>query len=475
MSERRELGCFWLLALLVMLAIAPAGPSYWDSFGYTAQSVTGAVGGLALGRPLFIFIGHQLVRLALGLGADVSALEPMLRYFWTAVSALSAPMMLLLATALGLSRAASRWAALCLAVSPAMAHTSGQVLTDGPTVAMVLAATWFAVRAGQREGAAASWAGAGVMFGAAIVFREPSLAHGLVLAGLVFVAKPGTRVKGALVATLAGLAFAGVWVAWAAQQPGWVDTVRNWVSEMQRERLDHPYTARDFAMYLVWLVTLGPVMLVAGVIGWARAKTTFAPYSRAVLVVAAGSLVQLLMLGGYQDIVLAPRYLLGAMPGALALVAGITLASWARTPLRTRALVGVMLALVVVTALGVKWKERPLRDALDSVGERLAREETPLVLVTGQVCPAVELLQTLERQRSPEAAQRVSGWTRVCYGWSWPRDLSATLQAHLDAGEFVIADLREAVWPGDRQQQAKRELAAWVEATHHPHLRVWRD
>lgn len=474
MTPRREFFGFWLVALATTLAIAPAGPSYWDSFGYAAQSVTGQVGGLALGRPLFIFIGHQLVRLALGLGADVAFLEPMLRYFWTALAALSAPMMWLLAESLGLSRSASRWAALCVALSPAMAHTSGQVLTDGPTVAMVLASTWFAVRAG-REGALSLWAGAGVMFGAAIVFREPSVAHGLVLAGLVLVAKPGTRLKGALIATIAGLAFAGVWVAWAAQQPGWVDSVRNWVSEMQRERLDHPYTARDFTMYLVWLVTLGPVMLVAGVIGWARAKQTFAGSSRAVVVIAAGSLVQLLMLGGYQDIVLAPRYLLGAMPGALALVAGLTLAAWARTPLRVRALAGVMVTLAVISAVGVKWKEAPLREALDRTGERLSREETPLVLVTGQACPQVELLQTLERMRSAEAAQRVSGWKRVCYGWSWPRDLGATLQQHLDAGEYVIADLRDAVWPGDRQQAAKRELEAWLATTHDPRVRVWRE
>ena len=115
MTPRREFFGFWLVALATTLAIAPAGPSYWDSFGYAAQSVTGQVGGLALGRPLFIFIGHQLVRLALGLGADVSSLEPMLRYFWSALAALSAPMMWLLADALGLSPSASRWAALCVA------------------------------------------------------------------------------------------------------------------------------------------------------------------------------------------------------------------------------------------------------------------------------------------------------------------------------------------------------------------------
>jgi hypothetical protein len=52
--------------------------------------------------------------------------------------------------------------------------------------------------------------------------------------------------------------------------------------------------------------------------------------------------------------------------------------------------------------------------------------------------------------------------------------LQSVLDAHLEAGRVVIADLRESVWIGERQLRARTELEAWVRQRTDPRVRVWR-
>src|SRR5687768_6957122 len=75
-------------AIAAALLIGPRGPVYWDSFGYVAQALTGQVGGLALGRPLFVLVSHAIVEAYRALGGSVWAVEPVLRTFWLAVAAM---------------------------------------------------------------------------------------------------------------------------------------------------------------------------------------------------------------------------------------------------------------------------------------------------------------------------------------------------------------------------------------------------
>jgi hypothetical protein len=461
----RELFAFWALAFAAVRWVAPSGPLYWDSFSYAAQAVSGQVGGLGLGRPLFVLLSHGLASLALGLGASLDSIEPLLRAVWGMVAALSAPLALLVAQSLGLDRQAQRWMAAAVALSPAMAHASGQVLTDGPAVTAVLASTLCAVRAKDGDGAreALLWLGAGAALGAAIVFREPAIAHALVLYGLISLGPKGTRSRAVVTATAALILVAGLSLVWAARQPGWADTVRNWVGAMRRERAEHPYRARDFAMYLAWLVALGPVTLVAALAGWARVRRTLAEHPRAFAVVALGSLAQLVALGAYQDIAFSPRYLLGAMPGALALVAAHTLSRWARTRARIALASSAMVLSVALAGLGLGARERPLRAAIDTVSARLRAEpEASLVIVTGQVCPAVQMQQRFERARAQREGRAPRAWQTVCPGWDWPANLQLAMERHAREGRAVIVDLREGVWVGDRQLRARAELEAWL-------------
>lgn len=475
-SALRERAAFWLLALAAIRWVAPSGPLYWDSFGYTAQAVTAQVGGLGLGRPLFILLSHGVAKLALGLGASLDSIEPILRAVWGMVAALAAPLALLVAEALGLSRSAQRWTALCVALSPAMAHASGQVLTDGPAVSALLGSTWCALRAKDGEGPreAVLWLCAGALFGAAVVFREPAVAHAVVLYALISLGPKGARSRSVVIATGAMILVGGLSLVWAARQPGWADTVRNWALAMRRERADHPYSLRDFAMYLAWIVALGPVALLAAIAGWASMRAHVRAHGRALLYVAAGSLAQLLALGAYQDIAFSPRYLLGAMPGAVALVAALSLDRWARTRARATGLVALMVLTVLVAGTALRSRERPLRAAIDTVSARLRSERGDRVIVTGQACPAVQMEQRFERVRAERDHRAAESIETVCPGWGWPANLQVVLDGHVSRGRVVIADLRDGVWVGERQLRARAELEAWTRTQSSDRVRVWR-
>ena len=53
----------WGLAVGCGLVVGSWGPVYWDSYGYVAQAMTGEVGGLGAGRPVFALLTHAIAAL----------------------------------------------------------------------------------------------------------------------------------------------------------------------------------------------------------------------------------------------------------------------------------------------------------------------------------------------------------------------------------------------------------------------------
>jgi hypothetical protein len=72
-ATRRACVALYVSAVLAAVALGSRGPLYWDSFGYVGQALSGQVGGLALGRPLFVLGSHGL---ALGLQAAGGSASP---------------------------------------------------------------------------------------------------------------------------------------------------------------------------------------------------------------------------------------------------------------------------------------------------------------------------------------------------------------------------------------------------------------
>lgn len=466
----REVLGLYGLALAAAWWVGADGPIYWDSFGYVIQAITNRAGGLMLGRPTFVLLSHLAVRAWRALGGDLASVEPLLRTAWMLVSALGAPMLASVASRTGASRRASLAAGAFLALSPAVAHTSRAVLTDGPSMSVML----FAVALGLRAHATTSVARmfvAGLVLGVATGMREPSVVHLLSLLALAALAPRRRTLLGA--AAIAGVAVSlGVVVAgFAHAQPSYADTLSAWSRAMAAERAQHAYGVQDFAMFWAWVSVAGLVPLL-GLIGAVRAGWRPRDLSRPLAALSVLSGLQLCALAFYQDIGFSPRYLVGALPLGLMLPCALAIDGVsADSKLRQRTLA---LSVVVAMLAGpiVRRFERTLRRGLATLPARLSEVPDDAAIVTGQLCPAVVYHRELARLAGPHG-MATPRWVQVCPGWRWPASLSARLDSFRAEGRTVVIDLRGDSWIGERQLRCRREAAAYV-AGHPGEVVVWR-
>jgi hypothetical protein len=445
----------WSLAVAASLCIGPRAPLYWDSLGYVEQALTGRVGGLLLGRPLFVLTSHLAVRTALALGASPWSLEPVLRNLWLAVAALAAPLAAALARRGGLA-------------PPAGAHTRDAVLTDGPATALVLLA--LAVRARGGPAPVRRALAAGGLVGLAFGFREQAVIH---LATALLVPVDGAPRRAWRDAVLLGAGFALVAaavlaLAWSTN-PDYPASIARWARGMAAERHEARVPGEATARYAVWLVALSPVALGAALAWWVRRRDAWWP-----LLVPAT--IGLVALSRYQDIAFSPRYLLTEFVVATTLPA----AAWLDRALPRRAahLAWIIPSLVLLVA-GGRWldaRERPLRELVAALPVDLRAVDPGALIVTGQPCAAVRLDARIARSFPAHWGAASPRWTTLCPGWSWPADPGARLDAALARGTPIVLDLRDAAWMPGPQQRRRAEVESF--ARRHPEDRrviSWRD
>jgi hypothetical protein len=249
--------------------------------------------------------------------------------------------------------------------------------------------------------------------------------------------------------------------------------IDTWLRGMRQERAQHPYTLTDFNAFLRWLLALGPLVSPIALLAWVRAPRRFGGWTSPLMAVCVPSLAQLAMLGAYQDISYSPRYLLPALPGALAIPAGVALGAWATTSARRVALGVLFVAPLVVAAPLLRAREAPLTHALETLPQRLASVPPDALVVTGQVCPAVELVRRMAEADTARVGPPPA-WQRICPGWGWPLDFESRLDAALARGQTVVIDLRPGAWLGPRQQAVHDQAARWAASRAHPRVVIWR-
>lgn len=398
----------YVVAFLAAALVGTHGLAYWDAADYVRLSLDGGPSGLLLGRPLFLFISR-----ALALLVEPQHAEPLLRWFWTAVSATAAPLMMTLASALGFERRASFVAGLLLALSPSFAHTSHQVLTDGPALAASLAALILASR-----GRAVF---AGILLAVAITTRETAAVHAIAVALLL-----GRR---ALI-TLAVTAVLTIVIVLLAHR-GLPPSLAHWGAAMEQSSRTHPLTARDVGISLLWILAAGPLAVVVGIAEMRRAPRVVWP-----------ALAVTLLLVFYPDGAFSPRYVLATAPIAFFLAAAPYLAT---RPRLTAVALLVPLALTKVATRRTDALAARGNDAMNTF-----RAPPPRALIVpGHYCAHVRLELSIERRRDVEL---------VCPGWEWPKDLSAKL----GRGRPVMLDLRDDAWVGPRELSARDAVVAYA-------------
>lgn len=466
----------WTLALAAARWAGPGGILYWDSFGYVGQSLTGDVGGLLLGRPLFILASHGVARAVMALGLTPDQVEALLRALWAAVSALAAPATSSLVARLAprpdalsgsapASLDASTLAGLLVALSPAAANTADAVLTDGPSMALATLGYALAAHASDTRGRSLA---AGLCLGAAAGLREHAVVHlPLVMALRALVTARRTSALWVLLGAIPSGALGVVWAL--ATQADYIARIRSWFVAMGAERRQHPLGPLSLAFWAAWMVALGPVALVGTLRFWRDALRAPRP-SRALLLCAGTGGAQLLALSLYQDIAFSPRYLLAAFPTGLAVPAALALAPTLRSPRRRAALLLALLLPIVLAPIALARRQGALRDALAETPSRLRDVAPNAIVVSGQACPAVVLTRTTTRLRG-----RAVDWRAVCPGWRWPTNLPAHLDALRAEGRPLVVDLRAAVWVGPRQLACRDTVVRYLGVQPPTQtLQVWR-
>lgn len=260
-------------------------------------------------------------------------------------------------------------------------------------------------------------------------------------------------------------------VGFALTQRGYIAQVLSWPEHMARERAQNAYRLSDFWAFVLWLPTLGPVALIAGILAWARRET----WSVALRPVTVPGVLQLSFLAFYQDISYSPRYLLPALVGALVLPASVLVDRWVKggsSPLRERLIVALTVLPIVVSGPVLRAREKPLREAVEALPRRLMALPPDAVIVTGQACPAVSMIRRLAREPGVRFGPVPPRWRLVCPGWGWPERPEQTLDRALAEGRTVVVDLRPGAWIGPRQGAVRSVAAQWIARHEHRSERV---
>jgi 4-amino-4-deoxy-L-arabinose transferase-like glycosyltransferase len=453
---------WYLVAVCGAVVIGAPGPVYWDSFGYVTQAITGYIGGLGVGRPVFAMATQVIATAWRWVGGSVWDLEVLLRVACLLVSACGAPLARRLALEVGLGARAAHLAAAFVAASPAFAHSSATVLTDGAATTFVLLSWVVALRAA-RSGRLTAAALAGLWFGVAIGLREASVFAGATILCIGWTVPRNRLVPLAVVFAAVVLVVVSVPMVWVyATQPGYADTIRNWLGGLEHDRAMKAWDWRELRLIVYWLLLLGPVAL------WLTAR--FVRHWRAAGVwkytLVLPAWVQWAIMMTYMGIAYSPRYLMTAFPAAMALPAAWMLDRILGDRLSGRAWVALVAAFLVPLGVGrviSRASDSPLLAVSSSMPMALAAVPADAIVVTGHACPAVPMIRQLATVE-PRGGLTKPRWTEVCPGWGWPDDLVATLEAYRAEGRVVVVDLRVEAWHGVEQQRTREEVRRYWQA-----------
>jgi len=417
--SHREFAALWLLAFAAASAIGTHGIAYWDAGDYTLLAITGGKSGMLLGRPLFLWVS----RLVLLTGVEPASAEPVLRWFWTAAGTLAAPLLAVLATRLGLERRPALFAGIALALSPSFAHTSHQVLTDAPALALSIAAL---------AGAASNrtWL-AGLLLAAAIATRETAAVHVVSIALLL-----GRR-RGLMAVAVSAATVIAIVITY--QPPG----VLEWFTAMSRSVSTHHWSIGDLLTSVAWVIVAGPGPVIVG--AFMLMHRNVSPRVAAVSVPSALASAFLLF---YPDGSFSPRYVLATVPLAFFVAAAPWLAA-------RRTLAAALLVVPIAIAAVAATSADAVAEYGASVGRRVAALPANTTVVPGHFCP---------QSRLAAAVSGRSDLQFICPGWQWPLDVAAEFDAALNSGRPVAVDLADAAWVGRREVEPRRAARSWAES-----------
>jgi len=435
-----------LVSLALVLCFVDPFIGDWDGLDYTMLSLAGYPSSMALGRNLFIFGNHALYELA----HFFFKVEPqnaylIFKYAVVAQAPLAVIACWILTRQLTGSLYSASLAALFISFSPIFVLYGGQVMTDVPSVLLLLVALLIHLR-GLQHGQvwlimfAAALLGLGVNLRETIGFFVPWLIIGPFVCGW----KLRTReLLYVLLSFFVFLLFALGWFGyWFLTDEHYRWIWFGWRQSMLQESARHPVALRNLGPYLMYFFVTAPFVFLtfpfAAVSEWKERRL-----SPLLLLGLLGLFANVLLFFNYSTAV-NWRYFLTGLPALAPLSADYLVRTLTRVFGRARlALVScvvAVLAFAVLFGLAIRPVSREFiqrRAMSKSYGEQLSKLPRDAVMISGSQTIAVTYWKTIG----------AGDWATIGTGGGWPGDqLLPLIDNYLREGRRVFVDSDPRWW-----------------------------
>jgi len=435
-----------LIALALVLYFVDPFIGEWDGMDYTMLSLVGYPSSMALGRNLFIFGNHSLFVVAHAL-FKVQPENAYLIFKYAVV--VQAPFAVIACWVMAWNLTKSVYTAtitaLLVVFSPVFVIYGGQVMTDVPSVLLLVTALIIHLQGVQRRSIWLIVAGAGLL-GLGVNLRETIgfYAPWLVLAPFACGWKLRRRELLYVAASCATFAFfAGGWFAyWFLTDPHYRWIWFGWRQSMEEESARHPVALKNFGPFLMYLFVSAPLVFVA---------LPFAPFrewrerrlSPLLLLWIVGLFADLLLFFNYSTAV-NWRYFLTGLPALAPLSSHWLLRT---TEIKfggiRQAFVGCaagIVAIAIVFSIYMRPVSREFiqkRAMSKEYKQRLLQVPANAVMISGSQTIAVTYW----------AAIGAGQWRTIGTGGGWPgAKLFSTIEDYLREGRPVFIDTDPRWW-----------------------------
>jgi 4-amino-4-deoxy-L-arabinose transferase-like glycosyltransferase len=457
-----------LIALALCLIFTDPFIGDWDGLDYTLISIEGHPSSMALGRSLFIFANHGAWRAfhtLFGLSTENAYL--LFKYMIVVETPLAVIACWTLAREVSGSLSVATISALLVATSPFFVIYSGQVMTEIPSLLLLVSALVVYLR-GVRSGRLWLMLLGALLLGAGVNVRETVAFYALWLilaplaCGWKLKRREMARVALSLVVFL--IVSFGPFAYWFLSDfEGYRAAWYGWRESMNMEAARHPFTARSALAFAVYFFLAAPLVFVALPVAalkeW-RARS----FSLMLALACAGLLATLLLLLNYSTTI-NWRYFLTGLPALSPIVADYFMRSEIiKLKVERRAFLSVIAGIALVAlVLGLFLK--PSRDkftaqhgAMKEYRARLMLVPPDAVMISGAQSIAVTYWRGIGAGR----------WDVIGAGSGWPGPgLVSAIEKYLAENRRVFLDMDSRFWPACGWQETETRQLADIEGRFH--------
>jgi hypothetical protein len=435
-----------IISLILVLCFVDPFIGDWDGMDYTMLSLAGYPSSMALGRNLFIFGNHYLFVIAHTLfNVQQEHAYLIFKYAVVAQSPLAVIACWILARDISGSLYTATVAAMLITFSPVFVLYGGQVMTDVPSMLLLVTALIIHLRGVQQQKfwlvlIAAALLGLGVNLRETVGFYAPWLVFAPFVLGWKLRRREILYVAASCVIFLL---FAFGWFAyWFISDPSYRWVWFGWRESMLQESSRHPVSLWNLPTYIMLYFVSAPLVFLT---------VPFAPFfewrkrrlSPMLMLWLIGFWANLLLFFNYSTTV-NWRYFLSGLPAIVPLGA-FWLLQLARKKLGTerRALIGCSFVIVLlatiffihVRPISFEFIER--RAMSKEYKHRLEKVPLDAIMISGAQTIAVNYWASIGEGR----------WKTIGTGGGWPGDqLFAVIQNHLNHRRRVFIDADPRWW-----------------------------